>query len=512
MKDEHNCTVDLFVIGGGINGVGIARDAAGRGLDVILCEKEDLAEGTSSRSGKLIHGGLRYLEYFEFRLVSEALKERDVLLRSAPHIIWPLRFVLLLGEGKRPSWFIRLGLFLYDHIGGNQTLPNTTTRKLSPLKEGLKRQFKTAYEYSDCWVDDSRLVILSAMDAYEKGAKILPRTRCDEVTRSAGGYWRVVTTDQQGRQTIFRSRAVVNAAGPWINDVNERVLKFASKRRVRLVKGSHLVAKKFWQGDHAYLLQNPDKRVIFVNPYLDDLCLIGTTDVSYAGNPEDVAIDAHETKYLLETLSRYFDDPPCESDILHAFSGVRPLFDDDSNNPSAVTRDYELELDSVSGMTPLLNIYGGKITTFRELSQHAMEKLKPFFPAMKPNWTVNATLPGGDMGRDVGVFIKKVEKAYPWLPCSLVHHYVRLYGTRLFVLLEGAQATADLGEHFGGLLYAREAEYLIRHEWALTSEDILERRTKHGLFLTNEQKQKFAQWVLVKQPSLPASNDSAMSC
>ncbi|WP_434358704.1 glycerol-3-phosphate dehydrogenase [Parasalinivibrio latis] len=498
--------VDLFVIGGGANGAGIARDASGRGLSVTLCEQGDLAEGTSSRSGKLIHGGLRYLEYYEFRLVKEALNERTVLLRSAPHIIWPLRFVLPLGEGKRPAWFIRLGLFLYDNLGGNRVLPGTATRDLRHAEAGvpLKDKYRRAFEYSDCWVDDARLVVLNALSAAEKGAKILTRTKCTSARR-IGGYWHITTQNRDGQQQAHLAKGIVNAAGPWINVVNDDVLNIESKRRVRLVKGSHIVAKKFWPGDHAYLLQNPDKRVIFINPYLDDLCLIGTTDISYDGTPQDVAIDEGEIDYLLESLGRYFENPPRKDALIQTFSGVRPLFDDDKDNPSAVTRDYVFDVTDEGGKLPLLNIFGGKITTYRELAQHAMEKLTPYYPDLGPAWTATTTLPGGDTGNDIPAFIRFVCLAKPWLPEPLATHYVRLYGTRLFTLLGDAASMDDLGLYFGGKLYAREAEFLIRHEWAQTAEDILERRTKHGLFLTPEEKVGFEKWLATWQENNPYS-------
>ncbi len=377
---------DLFIIGGGVNGAGIARDAAGRGLSVILCEKDDLAQGTSSRSGKLVHGGLRYLEYYEFRLVREALIEREVLLESAPHIIWPMRFVLPHNPADRPAWLVRLGLFLYDHLGGRKRLPGTRTLNLKTAPEGapLKDEYGKAFEYSDCWVDDARLVLLNALDAAGRGAEIHTRTACSSIRREEG-IWIVEMTDTaSGTKRTVKARCVVNTAGPWVNDIIRRVAGLNSSRSVRLVKGSHIIVPKFWEGRQAYLVQNPDKRVIFINPYENDLALIGTTDIPYEGHPEDVAADSNEIDYLLKSVNRYFKQQLVPADIVHSFSGVRPLYDDSAENPSAVTRDYIFEVDADNNKAPLLSVFGGKITTFRKLSEHALDRLKPFFPNMRP--------------------------------------------------------------------------------------------------------------------------------
>ena len=376
---------DLLVIGGGVNGAGIARDAAGRGLGVLLCEKDDLAQGTSSRSGKLVHGGLRYLEYYEFRLVREALIEREVLLDAAPHIIWPMRFVLPHSPEQRPAWLVRLGLFLYDHLGGRKKLPATRAIDLAsdPVGEPIKDAYTRAFEYSDCWVDDSRLVVLNALDAQARGADIRTRTAVLSARRD-GDAWTVELGDASGQRTV-RARCIVNAAGPWVEDVLAGIDGSSSNRRVRLVKGSHIVTRKFWDGDQAYLLQNHDKRVIFVNPYEGDLALIGTTDIAVEGKPEDAAIDDREIDYLLAVLARYFDRPPTRADIVHSFSGVRPLYDDNAENPSAVTRDYIFDIDPKlpnGAAPPILSIFGGKITTYRKLAEHALDKLGPFFPGM----------------------------------------------------------------------------------------------------------------------------------
>ena len=488
---------DMFVIGGGVNGAGIARDAAGRGLSVYMVEKDDLAQGTSSRSGKLVHGGLRYLEYYEFRLVREALIEREVLLNSAPHIIWPMRFVLPHNPEDRPAWLVRLGLFLYDHLGGRKKLPGTRTLDLATAPEGapIKSKYRKAFEYSDCWVDDARLVLLNALDAAEKGAVIRTRAACSSIRRN-GALWDVEVTDRDtGSVTRLKARAVVNTAGPWVNDIIGRVAGLNSARSVRLVKGSHIVTRKFWEGRQAYLVQNPDKRVIFINPYQDDMALIGTTDIPYDGKPEDVAADGNEIAYLLNSVNRYFKQELTEADIHYSFSGVRPLYDDNAENPSAVTRDYIFEVDGHEGQPPLLSVFGGKITTFRKLAEHALERLKPYFPEMGGNWTAKGILPGGDMAEaDFDLFLGEVRKAYPWLPARLAKHYARLYGTRLSALLGSARSLSDLGRHFGGTFYEIEARYLMAREWARTAEDILERRTKHVLHLGEAERAAFIAW------------------
>ncbi|MCA3561184.1 MAG: glycerol-3-phosphate dehydrogenase [Aestuariivirga sp.] len=479
--------VDLVVIGGGVNGAGIARDAAGRGLSVILCEKDDLAQGTSSRSGKLIHGGLRYLEYYEFRLVREALIEREVLLNAAPHIVWPMRFVLPHSPEQRPAWLVRLGLFLYDHLGGRRKLPGCRNIDLRRGPEGkpIRPEFTRAFEYSDCWVDDARLVSLNALDAKERGAMVMTRTAATAARREDGA-WEVEFTASDGTQSKVRAKAIANAAGPWVETVINGVAGSNSPRRVRLVKGSHIIVRKFWEGPQAYLFQNDDKRVIFVNPYEGGMALIGTTDIPYEGRAEDVAIDEKETDYLLAAINRYLKAPVTRDQVIHAISGVRPLYDDNAENPSAVTRDYVFD---VTGEPPMLSVFGGKITTYRKLAEHALEKLKPFFPAMKDAWTATAPLPGGDMpDADFERFLGDLRKANPWLPEKVAHHYARLYGTRTKELLNGARGMPGLGQHFGGLLYKAEIDYLRRAEWARTADDVLDRRTKHGLHITAEQR------------------------
>ncbi len=488
---------DLLVIGGGINGAGIARDAAGRGLAVLLCEKGDLAEGTSSRSGKLIHGGLRYLEYCEFRLVREALIEREVLLRAAPHIVWPMRFVLPHSREQRPAWMVRLGLFLYDHLGGRERLAGTRRLDLRRTPEGapIRDDYATAFEYSDCWVDDARLVVLNALDAASRGADIRVRTEVVSARR-ADGLWQATLRAADGTTATARARVLANAAGPWVENVLAGVVGATAARHVRLVKGSHIVVRKFWDGAHAYLLQNDDKRVIFVNPYEHDLCLIGTTDIPYQGAADDVAIDAAEREYLCRAVNRYMRQEIRPSDIVHEYSGVRPLYDDAAANPSAVTRDYVFDVDAADGAAPMLSVFGGKITTFRKLAEHALQKLQPFLPRMTGDWTRTAPLPGGDMpDADFGRWLGAFSQSFAFLPAPLARHYARCYGTRALLLLDGARTLDDLGRHFGGLFYEREAEFLRRTEWARAPEDVLQRRTKHHLHMTPAERDAFAAWL-----------------
>ncbi len=487
--------VDLLVIGGGINGAGIARDAAGRGLSVILCEKGDLAEGCSSRSGKLVHGGLRYLEYYEFRLVREALIEREVLLAAASHIIWPMRFVLPHSPDDRPAWLVRLGLFLYDHLGGRRKLPGTRTLNLARDPEGapLLDTYSRGFEYSDCWVDDARLVVLNALGAREKGAEVLTRTPCVSAVRENGAWTATLRDGRTGQTRTVRARAIVNAAGPWVNDFIGRA-GATSSRNVRLVKGSHIIVPKFWEGRNAYLVQNPDRRVIFINPYEGEMALIGTTDVAYEGRPEDVAPDEAEIDYLIGSVNRYFKEKLRREDVIMAFSGVRPLFDDGKGNPSAVTRDYVFDLDETGG-APLLNIFGGKITTFRELAERGMHRLDRFFPGMKGDWTATAPLPGGEIeNADFVAFLERLKLAYPWMPRPLLTHYARTHGARTDRVVAGATSLAGLGRHFGGQLYEAEVRYLVAHEWAREPEDVLHRRTKQELHMTADERAAFAAW------------------
>jgi D-erythritol 1-phosphate dehydrogenase len=486
--------VDLIIVGGGVNGAGIARDAIGRGLSVLLCEKDDLAQGTSSRSSKLVHGGLRYLEYFEFRLVREALIEREVLLNAAPHIVKPMRFVLPHSPEQRPAWLIRFGLFLYDHLGGRKKLPPTRSIDLSRAPEGqaLRKTFRRAFEYSDCWVDDARLVALNALDVKRRGGMVKTHTPLISARREHG-LWRVELR-AGGAPLLAHCKALINAAGPWVEDIQARAGRPAVKG-VRLIKGSHVIVRKFWPGDHAYLLQNADQRVTFVIPYEGAFALIGTTDIVFHGAPEDVRIEAAEISYLLEAVNRYFDATLRPDDVVYAYSGVRPLFDDHAADPSAVTRDYVFDIDASIGEAPLLTIFGGKITTYRRLAEHALQKLAPYFPQMGAPWTRRTPLPGGDIpDADFGGFLADLRRRHAWLSDDVALGYARRYGTRANDLLEGADAPTALGRHFGGALYEREARFLAREEWARDAADVLERRTKHGLHLTAGEKASFESW------------------
>ncbi len=496
---------DLLIIGGGANGAGIARDAAGRGLRVLLCEKGDLAEGTSSRSGKLIHGGLRYLEYYEFRLVREALKEREVLLRIAPHIVWPMRFVIPHSREQRPVWMLRLGLFLYDNLGGRIQLPGTRKLDLRRSPEGapVQERFGTAFEYSDCWVEDARLVVLNALDAQQRGADVRVGTEAVHARRD-GDAWAVTLRGPDGAEATVRAAALANAAGPWVERVIHGVVGSNAASKVRLVKGSHLIVRKFWEGPQAYLLQNDDKRVIFVNPYEGDLCLIGTTDIPYEGRAEDVGVAEDERAYLLRAVNRYMKQGLTPDDVVAEYAGIRPLYDDDAAaNASAVTRDYTFDIDTGGpdgALPPMLSIFGGKITTYRKLAEHALDKLAPHLPAAQGSswsgsWTGSAPLPGGDMpGADFDAYLADLRRRHAWLPPAVAHHYARLYGTRSEALLDGARGLDGLGRHFGGTLYAREAEFLRRTEWARAPDDVLQRRTKHYLHLSRPQQEAFAAW------------------
>lgn len=485
---------DLAVIGGGINGVGIAADAAGRGLSVFLCERDDLAQHTSSASSKLIHGGLRYLEHYEFRLVREALAEREVLLAKAPHIVRPMRFVLPHRPHLRPAWMIRAGLFLYDHLGKREKLPGSRGLRFgvgSPLQAGISRGF----EYSDCWVDDARLVVLNAMSAREHGAHIHSRTRCVSARRSKG-LWHIHLERADGTLLSIRSRALVNAAGPWVARLLKDDLKQKSPYGIRLIQGSHIVVPQLYEGEHAYILQNEDRRIVFAIPYLGRFTLIGTTDREYQGDPAKVAITEEETRYLLDVVNQHFKKQISADDILRTYSGVRPLCDDESDDPSAVTRDYTLALDAHPGEAPLLSVFGGKLTTYRKLAESALAQLAPFFPTMGGSWTATATLPGGESMDSQEALADALCERYGWLPNSLARRWAGTYGSRVWKLLEGVANLTDLGEHLGGGLYTREVDYLCREEWAQDAEDILWRRTKQGLFMTPGQQERLAQYLI----------------
>lgn len=501
---------DLAIIGGGINGCGIARDAAGRGLKVLLCEQGDLGGATSSASTKLIHGGLRYLEYYEFRLVRESLREREVLWGAAPHIIRPLRFVLPHHAGLRPAWLLRLGLFLYDHIGGRRLLPPTRALDLrrdaagQPLRPGFRRGF----EYSDCWVDDSRLVILNARDAADRGAEILVRHRLARAARRDGLWHLDIEQASTGRLRRVQARAVVNAAGPWVAEVAQKRAGLRVSERVRLVRGSHIIVPRLYDHGRAYILQNGDGRILFVIPYEQDFSLIGTTDRDHHDSPEDAHITEAEISYLCDAVSDYLRAPVRPEHVVHTFSGVRPLYDDGTREAAAATRDYVLKLDAGDGGAPFLNIFGGKITTYRRLAEQALARLRPYFPDMTGPWTATAPLPGGDFGiNDAEARIRALMDRHPFLDRQWAVRLFRAYGTRATEVLAGARRPEDLGEAFGATLTEAEVRHLIAHEWARTAEDVLWRRSKLGLRLTPAQAARLAEFMAgaVTAPPDPAT-------
>jgi glycerol-3-phosphate dehydrogenase len=470
---------DLAVIGGGINGAGIARDAAGRGLSVLLLEQGDLAGATSSASTKLIHGGLRYLEQREFRLVREALAEREVLLRAAPHIVWPLRFVLPHHTGLRPWWLIRAGLFLYDHLGGRRILPPTRALNLArdPAGAPLREDFTSGFEYSDCWVDDARMVVLNARDAAARGADIRPRTRCVSA-RPADGLWAIRT--DAGAEA--RARVLVNATGPWVSSFLTGAAGRDASTRIRMVKGSHIVVRRLFEHDRCYIFQNADGRICFAIPYEQDFTLIGTTDEDYTGDPAAVSPSAGEEAYLLAMVNAYLRNPVSAEDIVWRYAGVRPLRDDGLTPAQEATRDYVLE---VEGDPPLLSVFGGKITTFRRLAEAAMARLQRTFPGLRGPWTAGAPLPGGDFPWDGGAaLLERLRGRYGFMPQATLRRFVRSYGTLTSDLLGDAARDADLGTALGAGLTEREVDFLQRTEWARTAGDILWRRTKLGLRIT----------------------------
>ena len=500
-------TYDLAVIGGGVNGCGIARDAQGRGLDVFLAEMDDLAGATSWASTKLIHGGLRYLEYYEFRLVREALQEREVLLGLAPHIIAPLRFVLPHHDGLRPWPVIRLGLFLYDHIGGRRTLPPTRSLDLrsDPAGLPLKPAYVRAFEYSDCRVDDSRLVVLNARDAADRGAGIATRTRCC-AARRGDGLWRLSLEDRRdGTRFEIAARALVNAAGPWVADVIHGVLGLNSPSPTRLVKGSHIVVERLFEHDRAYIFQNADGRICFAIPYEEDFTLIGTTDEDFDGDPADVAISEGETAYLLQAVSEYLATPVTADRIRWTYAGVRPLYDDGASKAQAATRDYVLTLDAPAGAPPLLSVFGGKITTYRRLAEDALRRLAPSFPGMGAPWTAKAPLPGGDVGPSFAAWQREVAARYAFLDPALVRRLGHAYGTRIDALLAGVRSEDDLGLDLGGGLTAREVEYLVTRDSAETADDTLWRRTQRGLHIHPEGRARLEAYLAGR----PAPRDAA---
>ncbi len=483
-------SIDLLVIGGGINGVGVAVDAAGRGLSVVLCEKDDLANHTSSASSKLIHGGLRYLEQVEFKLVHEALREREILLHKAPYLVHPLEFVLPHDKHLRPAWMIRLGLFLYDYLARRKSIKKSTHLKLRNVEEGqpLKEKFTEGFVYTDCKTDDARLVVINAIAAKEKGATVLTRTECVSLKRS-DGQWTVELRDRRThKETTIYAKAVVNAGGPWVSQVLHDVAHRETTAGVRLIKGSHFTVPKLYEGSHAYILQNPDQRIVFVIPYQHDYTLIGTTDVPFEGDPNRIDISKEEVIYLRDAVNYYFDRQINEADINWTYSGVRALYDDRSEKPQKITREYHLDVNDDNGKTPIISIFGGKLTTYRTLAEHVLKTLKPYFPRMQGSWTAEAFLPGGDLeGKTFEEFFKSVSNTYPWLPKELVRRYSESYGTLLHRVINRAQLLSDLGRNFGAGLYENEVNYLIEHEWAQTVEDIIWRRSKLGLRLSKEE-------------------------
>ena len=507
MADVGRQVVDLLVIGGGINGAGIARDAAGRGLSVVLCEKGDLSGATSWASSKLIHGGLRYLEHYEFRLVHESLAEREVLLRIAPHLVQPLRFVLPHVSALRPAWMIRAGLFLYDHLSRRASLPGSSWINLrkSPFGAGLKPEFGTGFSYFDCQVDDARLVIATARAAAARGARMLVRTDCVSA-RTKSGLWLVDLQERDsGARTTLGARALVNVAGPWVAPVRASIRGAKTGRRVRLIKGSHIVVPRVHEGGHAFILQNDDGRVVFVIPFERDYSLIGTTEVEIEAIPDSLDISQAETEYLCRAVDRYLTRPVRPGDVVWSFAGLRPLFGDTGTSPSAITRDYELDLDVTNDGAPVLHVYGGKITTYRRLAERALHTLKPHLPYMKAPWTETTPLPGGDVpSGDLHRLIDALARERPALPGDLLAALARRHGTLATEVLAGARDTDALGPHFGADLYAREVDYFMDREWARSADDVLWRRTKAGLRLSNQQRASVSEYMQQRLRPVPA--------
>ena len=523
--DEQDKIADLFVIGGGINGCGIARDAAGRGLSVELAEMDDLASATSSASTKLFHGGLRYLEYFEFRLVREALKEREILLRAMPHISWPMRFVLpyhrdmrfeaetptsqLLNrvmpwmKGRRPAWLIRLGLFLYDHLGGRGILPGTRSVDLrrDPAGGPLQDQYQKAYEYSDCWVQDARLVVLNARDAVARGARIYTRTKVVSAKRIED-HWLIETECREtGARCTRRARALVNAAGPWVMDVIRGVARQETDHGIRLVRGSHIVTKRLFDHDRCYFFQGSDGRIIFAIPYETDFTLIGTTDAEHPDTVTTPVCSDEEVEYLCRFASEYFSKPITREDVVWTYSGVRPLYDDGASSATAATREYVLKLNAPDGQAPLLNVFGGKITTYRKLAEAAMGKLAPLIDGDTAGWTAGVALPGGDFEVEGGVvrLTGELQQQYPFLEPSQVLRLIRAYGTEAWNILGSATAYAGLGQDFGAGLCENEVRWMMQREYARNAQDVLWRRSKLGLHLTEEQAATLEAWMQEEQ-------------
>ncbi|MEQ4676127.1 glycerol-3-phosphate dehydrogenase [Providencia vermicola] len=488
-------TKDLIVIGGGINGAGIAADAAGRGLSVLLLEAQDLASATSSASSKLIHGGLRYLEHYEFRLVSEALAEREVLLRLAPHIAFPMRFRLPHQPHLRPAWMIRIGLFLYDHLGKRVSLPSSKSLKFGQ-NSVLKSELTKGFEYSDCWVDDARLVVLNAQEVVRKHGEVRTRTKVTRAYRE-NGLWVVEAQDLRTGETLtWKAKGLVNATGPWVKEFFDDGLKLKSPYGIRLIKGSHIVVPRAHDEPQAYILQNEDNRIVFVIPWMDEFSIIGTTDVEYKGDPKDVKIDDKEVSYLLKVYNDHFKKQLTVEDVVWDYSGVRPLCDDESDSPQAITRDYTLDIHDEQGQAPLLSVFGGKLTTYRKLAEAAVNKLATYYPNAGSPWTKNGQLPGGDIeGCDRDGYARVLRKHYPWLPEGIALRYARTYGSNSKLILDGASSLSDLGEAFGANVYEAELRYLVKNEWVTELDDAIWRRTKLGMWLNDSEKQHIAQWL-----------------
>jgi len=488
---------DVLIVGGGVNGTGIARDASGRGLSVILCEKDDLASGTSSKATKLFHGGLRYLEHYEFGLVRKALKEREVLLRNMPHIARPMRFILPHVKGMRPAWLLRIGLFIYDHLGGHRMLQGTKVLDLRTDEAGrpLKPHFRRAFEYSDGWVDDARLVVLNARDAADRGARIVTRTRLVNARRN-GDHWVTTLEDASGRETQLHCRILVNAAGPWVNSVAEDALRQNDHDPIRLVRGSHIVVRKLFDHDRAYFFQNGDGRIVFALPYETDFTLIGTTDVDHTGATDAVVCTDAEQQYLCRAASEYFEHPVSVSDVVWSYAGLRPLDGDQGGKAAAASRDYHIHVGDQNGRAPLISIYGGKITTFRILAEQVVAEMAPYVGLNGLPWTDHSPLPGGDMAFDGLVdLVAKLQKRYDFLDERTVGRIARAYGTRAFDMLGSVGTAQDMGQDFGAGLSAREVRWLVECEWATTAEDIVWRRSKCGLRMSSEQIARLDVWL-----------------
>jgi glycerol-3-phosphate dehydrogenase len=505
-SDKQRSPYDVAIIGGGINGCGIARDAVGRGWSVFLCEKSDLAGATSSAASKLIHGGLRYLEHYQFRLVREALLERETLWRIAPHIIWPLRFVLHHHKGLRPAWLLRLGLLLYDHLGARKLLPPTRTLRLrqDPAGAPLKSEYSIGFEYSDCWVEDSRLVVLNARDAADRGATIAPRTACVTAKRE-DGLWRLTLRNALTEQTYeIKARTLVNAAGPWVGDVIRATAGVKAHASVRLVKGSHIVTERLFPHDRCYIFQISDGRVLFAIPYERDFTLIGTTDLDYSGDPGAVAASEQEVEYLCKAASDYFRVPVTTRQVVWSYSGVRPLFDDGASDAQAATRDYVLTIDAEGDAPAMLNVFGGKLTTYRKLAEAAIAMLAPHLPkpARSGAWTAKASLPGGDFPvQGFEALVKDLQARYPTLAPDLIARLARAYGTLVPEILKDAHSAADLGRSFGAGLMEAELNYLAEREWAMSAEDVVWRRSKLGLRLSKTEIKEIDAFLKAARPA-----------